>query len=414
MLDNLETQATEGWNRPVTIGAAERLRTTMAAVRVAFTWSGVQRGLTADQKAQAARAFDAEGEFLSAGKKLLDTKHTAFRAVTAIRTRIGDYTNCLSLPFPEPGIRLIKLDAVEDFDRQMADYKAELDDAVANLDRHFDELKRAAARRLGSLFNVSDYPETLIGLFGVSFDFPLIEPPDYLVQLSPDLYAREQERVCARFDEAVRQAEQAFLEDFTRLVGHLTERITRTNEDGSQKVFRDSAVDNLWVFLERFRSLNVRSNQQHDELARLHAPVAGPPEAPAPQPRHASNGQTGGNGQADRTSAGRPRQRRPARRHDGQALSRPETEAAAAEAALSRKRTSELIILVPGLRPAVLLRPAHPPRPRSRSPAVLQPGQRGDSPLVRRARCRRRARGRLPDEEPVLPSLTRLTTDETC
>ena len=31
-------------------------------------------------------------------------------------------------------------------------------------------------------------------------------------------------------------------------------------------MFRDSAVDNLWDFFERFRSLNVRSNQQLDEL----------------------------------------------------------------------------------------------------------------------------------------------------
>ena len=145
----------------------------MAACRVAFTWWGVQRALTADQKAQAAQAFDAEGEFLSAGKKLLDTKHTAFRAVTAIRTKIGDYWKGLSLPFPEPGVRLIKLEAVEDFDRQMADYKAELDDAVANLDRHFDELKQAAARRLGSLFNASDYPETLHRALRRLVRFPL-------------------------------------------------------------------------------------------------------------------------------------------------------------------------------------------------------------------------------------------------
>jgi hypothetical protein len=266
LLDNLETQPAENWNRPVTTGAAERLRTTMAAVRVAFTWWGVQRALTADQKAQAARAFDAEGEFLSAGKKLLDTKHTAFRAVTAIRTKIGDYWKGLSLPFPEPGIRLIRLDAVESFDSQMADYKAELDDAVANLDRHFDELKRAASRRLGSLFNASDYPETLIGLFGVAFDFPSVEPPDYLVQLAPGLYEREQERVRARFEEAVRLAEQSFLEQFAAVINHLTERISGTNEDGSQKVFRDSAVDNLWEFFDRFRSLNVRSNQQLDDL----------------------------------------------------------------------------------------------------------------------------------------------------
>jgi hypothetical protein len=226
----------------------------------------VQRTLTSEQKAQAAQAFDAEGEFLSAGKKLLDTKHTAFRAVTAIRTKITDYWKGLSLPFPEPGVRLIKIEEVENLDRQMTDYKAELDDAVTNLNRHFEDLKQAAARRLGSLYNASDYPETLIGLFGVSYDFPAIEPPNYLVQLAPGLYEREQERVRARFEEAVRLAEQAFIDEFARVVNHLTERISGTNEDGSPKVFRDSAVSNLDDFFERFRSLNVRSNQQLDDL----------------------------------------------------------------------------------------------------------------------------------------------------
>ena len=155
LLYHLDTELAENHTRIVTTTAAERLRTTMAACRVAFTWWGVQRTLTSEQKAQAAQAFDAEGQFLSAGKKLLDTKHTAFRAVTAVRTKISDYWKGLSLPFPEAGIRLIKLDAVEEFDRQMADFKAELDDAVANLDRHFGELKQSAARRLGSLFNAS-------------------------------------------------------------------------------------------------------------------------------------------------------------------------------------------------------------------------------------------------------------------
>ena len=50
--------------------------------------SASQKTLTPEQKAQAAEAFDAEGQFLSAAKKLLDTKHSAFRAVTAIRGKI--------------------------------------------------------------------------------------------------------------------------------------------------------------------------------------------------------------------------------------------------------------------------------------------------------------------------------------
>ena len=266
LIDRIETRSANGRSATDDTTPAERLRTTMAACRVQFTWFGTKKSLTAEQKAQAAEPFDAEGQFLSAGKKLLDTKHNAFRAVTAIRTKITDYWRGLTLPFPEAGVRLIKHSDVEGFDLRMADYRAELDDAVANLDRHFGELKQAAARRLGSLFNGADYPATLVGLFGVAWDYPNVEPPDYLVGLAPGLYRQEQERVRARFEEAVQLAEQAFLDEFARLVNHLAERITGANEDGTPKVFRDSAVDNLCEFFERFRSLDVRSNQQLDEL----------------------------------------------------------------------------------------------------------------------------------------------------
>lgn len=245
---------------------AHRLRATMAAVRLSFTWFGVQKALTAEQKAQAAGAFDAEGRFLSAAKKLLDTKHSAYRGVTAVRGKIEAYWRGRSLPFPEPGVRLVRQDALDEFARQLDDDKVELADAVDELDRHFGELKRAARERLGSLYNDADYPETLRGLFAVSYDFPSVEPPDYLVGLSPQLYAQEQSRVAARFEEAVRLAEEAFLAEFARLVSHLTERVTGANEDGTPKVFRDSAVGNLVEFFDRFRQLNVRSSAQLDAL----------------------------------------------------------------------------------------------------------------------------------------------------
>ena len=244
----------------------QRLRASTAAVRLSFVWFGTRKTLTSQQRTQAAETFGAEGQFLSAGKKLMDTKHSAFRAVTAIRTKITDHWKGLTLPFPEPGVRLIKQEKVEEFAATMADFRVELDDAVANLDRHYGELKRAAAERLGSLFNDADYPETLVGLFGVAWDFPNVEPPPYLVQLSPGLYEQERDRVAARFEEAVRLAEQAFTEEFARLVAHLCDRISGTGEDGQPRVFRDSAVNNLWEFFERFKSLNVRSNEQLDEL----------------------------------------------------------------------------------------------------------------------------------------------------
>ncbi len=137
---------------------------------------------------------------------------------------------------------------------------------MADLDRNFDLLKRTAASRLGSLFNPRDYPDSLVGLFDLQWDFPNVEPPDYLLQLSPELYEAERAQVAARFEEAVHLAEQAFTEEFARLVSHLTERLSGTDTDGTPKVFRDSAVGNLREFFDRFRSLNVRSNAELDDL----------------------------------------------------------------------------------------------------------------------------------------------------
>src|SRR3954471_16011422 len=83
---------------------ADELRASMAAVRLAFTWLGVRRTLTHEQRSQAADTFGAEEDYVSAAKKLLDTSHPAFRAVTAVRSRIVHFWRSRSAPFPEPGI----------------------------------------------------------------------------------------------------------------------------------------------------------------------------------------------------------------------------------------------------------------------------------------------------------------------
>ena len=245
--------------------ASDRLRTTMAGVRACFTWFGTRKTLSPEQKAQAAESFGAEGQYLTAGKKLLDSTHPAFKSVTAIRGRIISFWKGISLPFPEPGLRLIRQQDISAFDVQMTTMRVELDEAVAQLDAHYEELQSAARDRLGSLYNPGDYPASLRGLFGIAWEFPSVEPPEYLSRLSPRLFEQECERVSARFEEAVQLAEEAFLNELNRLVSHLTERLSGS-EDGKPKVFRDSAIDNLTEFFSRFSQLNVRSNADLDNL----------------------------------------------------------------------------------------------------------------------------------------------------
>ncbi len=252
-------------SRHRSIPPAEHLRAAMCATRVSFVWFGTRKSLSPAQKAEAAESFGAEEEFLSARKKLLDTKHPRFKAVTAVRGNARSYWASISLPYPEPGIRLVKQDAVTQFQEQMQQFQTELGTAVQQLNEQYASLRTAARDRLGRLYNDADYPPSLAGLFEISWDFPSVEPPSYLQQLNPELYEQECQRVQARFEEAVQLAEQAFQDELAHLVSHLTERLSG-HEDGRPKIFRDTAVGNLREFFDRFRLLNVRSNVQLDSL----------------------------------------------------------------------------------------------------------------------------------------------------
>jgi hypothetical protein len=244
---------------------AQRLRRTAAAVRVHFTWWGVHKTLSQRQKEEVGLAYAADARLLTAGKKLIDTRHEAFRRLTALRTRVGDYWRGLTLPYVEPGVRLIRQTDVEAFTHTLEGFRDELTAAEADLNAAYDRIQADARERLGRLYEPSDYPPEVRGLFGLAWDFPSVEPPSYLLRIAPEIYQQEQARVAQRFEEAVRLAEQGFVAEFAGLVAHLSERLAG-GENGRPRVFRDSAVGNLTEFFERFTQLNVRSNPELDAL----------------------------------------------------------------------------------------------------------------------------------------------------
>ena len=130
----------------------------MAAMRLQFTWFGTRKSLSPQQKEEAANPFGAAGQFLSAGKKLFDTRHPRFKAVTAVRHRATAYFQGTSLPYPEPAVRLVRQDDVEGLQTRMGQFAEELAAAVAALDEEFDQLRFAARAQLGRLYCEADYP----------------------------------------------------------------------------------------------------------------------------------------------------------------------------------------------------------------------------------------------------------------
>jgi uncharacterized phage infection (PIP) family protein YhgE len=128
----------------------------------------VEGGIAPAATRQAADTFGAEGAYMSAAKKLLDTSHPSYKRVTSVKNQAVQVWRGMSLPFPEPGLRLIRQDDIESFNDRMTDLKNELNEAVDQLNDHYAELVDAARQRLGSLFNAADYPDLLIGLFDIA------------------------------------------------------------------------------------------------------------------------------------------------------------------------------------------------------------------------------------------------------
>ncbi|OYP33980.1 hypothetical protein [Rhodopirellula sp. MGV] len=249
----------------VSPSTAELLQSETIAVRMQIRWPGVRKSLSREHQQQAANTFSAETKSVSISKKLLDTSHPAFRAATGVRSNAIKYWKQSTLPYIEPGIRLLHRKDMQTFELCMTSLKSDLVDAVDKLSLQYEEMIHQARERLGNLFDSADYTANVSDLFAIDWEYPSACPPEYLLQLSPRLYHRECERMKSRFEDAVAMAERSFAEELSQLVGHLAERLSG-EPDGRQKVFRDTAVTNLTDFFDRFQRLNIRSNAQLDNL----------------------------------------------------------------------------------------------------------------------------------------------------
>jgi len=136
------TQPTNTPTHQTAPNAANRLRTTMAAVRLAFTWLGVRKTLAPEQRTTAARAFHADRELLTASKLILDTKSPTYRAVAAVRSEASGYWRTVTLPFPEAGVRLLPQNSLGMFASTMQTYRERLQEAASELAAQYDAIKR--------------------------------------------------------------------------------------------------------------------------------------------------------------------------------------------------------------------------------------------------------------------------------
>ena len=244
--------------------AAEFVRDNCTAIRLKFTWFGKTRSLTDEQLSEAAETFGAESEALSASKKILG-RHKTITALDRVKRDITDYFKSVSLPYPENGVRLIRRDLLDEFEQKVQSFQRKLYDATSALTKALPEIKVERRVALGNLFDEANYPATFFGMFGVTWNVENVSPPDYLMELKPELYERELSRCRGLLEQAVAKAEEAFITEFSELVESLEDKLNG-EADGKPKVVKDLYIENLRDFIDKFGKLNVRSNGQLTKL----------------------------------------------------------------------------------------------------------------------------------------------------
>ena len=246
--------------------AGAELRANCLASKLQLTWLGVTRSLTADQMASLVDGSEVDSKMIRASKRLLDSAHPTMKLLANIRNRMLGTWRGLTLPFVEAGVRLIPRQLVGEFEARMSLLKDELASAVDELEQEWPRLKEAAAARLGAFYNPDDYPDNLEELFIVSWSYPETSVPSYLMAIDASVYRREAARVAEKFEQAVELAEQGFVEEFNKLVSHLTERLT--DSDGGPKIFRDSSLESLREFFGRFGQMRLggKAEEQLEQL----------------------------------------------------------------------------------------------------------------------------------------------------
>lgn len=248
--------------------AAKHLQSDWTAIRLCFSRMGTSKALDKRQAQEAADPFNADASFFRAGKKLLNTKAECFRAVTAIIARARETWINATLPYTEQGVRLIRHDRLEGLTDKLKGLRAELAAAVDELADQYETLKREAEAKLGDLFNPSDYPTSIEGLYRIEWDLPSLSPPEYLKMANPKLYEEQSARIRARFDEAVTLAEETFAAELSGFIEQLQRKLNGL-DDGTEKRLHETTLENLDSFFKKFSSLNIHSSAELDKVVKL-------------------------------------------------------------------------------------------------------------------------------------------------
>lgn len=233
----------------------EELQAQTIAVSMKQKKFGNSKKLDEENHRKITQSIEADPERIKATEMIVNSKHPAYKEVTSLMSKVKrDFTD-RTVSFPEPTIRLMHIDRVDSFNREIEGVCEELARRVAVLDSHRDELVQDAMDKLGSAFKPEYYPTSFRDSFSIEISYPTVGPDERLKNLNPALYEQQRQRFEAMMSQAIEETTTALATELETIFGRLATSLAEG------KRLRSDMLDPLNSFLDRFNDLRIGSNQ---------------------------------------------------------------------------------------------------------------------------------------------------------
>jgi hypothetical protein len=197
-------------------------------------------------------------------KRILGRDHV--RPVQAIVVKARHTHYDLTLPWENSGKRILTAACYPEYQRVMANFKTEFEDAVEHLVATLDEKIEEQRLRLGDMFDRRDYPgdDAVRGFhyFDVRVS-PVPEAGDFRVELDADEVDSIRTELEARTNDTLNAAMGHVWTRLRDVVAHVS-----TSLGTADKVFRDTLISNVQHLNELIPQLNVTDDPNLESLRR--------------------------------------------------------------------------------------------------------------------------------------------------
>lgn len=207
-------------------------------------------------------------------KNLLAGSHT-LTEITKYAAGIRHWHNTQTLPWSDNGTRMLPMANFMDYKQGLNVRLQTLETMFQTFFTEYPKLVNDAASKLGSLFDVSEYPdiETVKTKFRCRYVFsPMPDAGDFRVDAENQVKEELRQQYETEKNEKVHEAMREAWNRLHEVLQHISERMEDTVDENGNRVkkkFRESVIDNPAELCGLLTKLNVTKDPHLEEARRM-------------------------------------------------------------------------------------------------------------------------------------------------